>query len=245
LAVAGDTAVTTHPHAVVVRINPLGEGFWRRLDGSLDFGLGITKANSEREFNFAIEVEHRSQKFETRVRFNSLFSTQEGSDDTNRHVAEMHISRLLAQRWLWAVVGQFQRNDELQLELRSLGGVVFGRYLVHSNRTTLNTMAGLAVNSERFTGEEASENVEAIISVQFQKFTFDDLDTDITAATIVAFDLSDAGRVRIDLNASVRREILKDFYLSINFFENFDSRPPVTDVERNDYGLLTSFGWSF
>ena len=57
--------------------------------------------------------------------------------------------------------------------------------------------------------------------------------------------LTQTGRVRIDFDCRVRREILKDFYFSISFFDNYDSDPGVVDAERNDYGLVSSFGWAF
>ena len=43
----------------------------------------------------------------------------------------------------------------------------------------------------------------------------------------------------------VRREIFSDFYWNISFFDDYDSDPASVEAERNDYGLVSSFGWTF
>ena len=88
-------------------------------------------------------------------------------------------------------------------------------------------------------------NAEALAVVQFQKFTFNDPETDVSATLLILPNLTDTGRVRLELDTRVRREILSDFYWSISFFDSFDSDPPSAGVERNDYGFISSFGWSF
>jgi len=39
-------------------------------------------------------------------------------------------------------------------------------------------------------------------------------------------------------------ELVKDLYLGIRLYENFDSKPPV-NAPRNDLGITTSLGWKF
>ncbi len=57
--------------------------------------------------------------------------------------------------------------------------------------------------------------------------------------------LSDSGRVRVEFRSRLRREIVKDFFLSLSLYDSYDSDPPVIGVERNDWGLTSSLGWSF
>jgi hypothetical protein len=45
--------------------------------------------------------------------------------------------------------------------------------------------------------------------------------------------------------AAVRRELWKDFFVGLNMFDTFDSRPPSPGADRNDVGVVTSIGWSF
>jgi len=246
LSVAGDTGTTVHGHASVVRITPMGDSWWSRVDGSLDLGFSFTKANEARQLTLSGEGTHRAERFGTRVTFSSLLTSQEGIDNTSRQVIGIQIQRFLPRRWLLAVLSQFQQNEELQLDLRSTFGAGAGRYLIQTNRTILSLLGGVSFTRERFTGPEpGASNAEALSILQFQTFTFDDPETDISATLVVIPSLTEAGRIRIDLDTRIRREILKDFYWNIGFFDNYDSEPPAAIAERNDYGLISSFGWTF
>jgi hypothetical protein len=57
--------------------------------------------------------------------------------------------------------------------------------------------------------------------------------------------LTDPGRVRAELDAKVRYELFKDFFLGLYFFDSFDSRSPGGGGSQNDFGTTLSLGWSF
>ena len=246
LAVVGEDGVTRHDHIAVVRITQMQEGWWGRVDGSLDLGFSFTKANEARQWNLSGDAVRRTERLGFTTTFSSLNTAQEGVESTSRQALGFRLDRYLPRRWLVAAVAQFQQNEELQLKLRSVFGGAVGRYLVQSNRTVLSVLGGGALTRERFSEPGSTEsNAEALAIVDFKTFTFDDPETDISATLVVIPSLTEAGRVRVDFDSRVRREILKDFYFSISFFDNFDSRPPVAGLERNDYGLISSFGWAF
>ncbi len=246
LSVAGDTGTTVHDHLMVVRITPMGDGWWGRFDGSLDVGFSFTKANKARQWSLAGGASRRGERLGLDFNFSSLFTSQEGIEDTSRQVLGLQIQRFLPRRWLVAVLSQFQQNEELQLDLRSVVGGGAGRYLVQSNRTLLSVLGGVTFTRERFSGPNPGEsNAEALVILDFQTFRFDDPETDIGATLTLVPSLTEAGRRRVDLDSRIRREILKDFYWNISFFDNYDSSPGVVDAERNDYGLVSSFGWTF
>jgi len=246
LLVVGDTETTMHDLQTVVRITPMGDGWWGRFDGSLDVGFSFTKANEARQLSLAGDATRRGERLGLTLNVSSLFTSQEGVENTSRQVVDLQIQRYLPRRWLVAVLIQFQQNEELQLDLRSTLGAGGGRYLIQSNRTILSLLGGMSFTRENFTGPEPGEsNAEALAILDFQTFTFDDPETDISARLSVVPSLTQAGRVRIDFDSRVRREILKDFYFSLTFFDNYDSDPGLVDAERNDYGLISSFGWAF
>ena len=43
----------------------------------------------------------------------------------------------------------------------------------------------------------------------------------------------------------MRRELVKDFYFNLTLFDSFDSEIPVEGAEENDWGVITSIGWTF
>lgn len=56
--------------------------------------------------------------------------------------------------------------------------------------------------------------------------------------------LSDLGRIRLDSKASVKYELIKNLYLNLSFYLNYDSNPP-RPTSKSDYGSYASVGWSF
>ena len=196
--------------------------------------------------SLAGDATRRGERLGLTLNVSSLLTSQEGVENTSRQVVDLQIQRYLPRRWLVAVLTQFQQNEELQLDLRSTLGAGGGRYLIQSNRTILSLPGGMSFTREKFTGPETGEsNAEALAILDFQTFTFDDPETDISARLSVVPSLTQAGRVRIDFDSRVRREILKDFYFSLSFFDNYGSEPGLVDAERNDYGFISSFGWTF
>ena len=53
------------------------------------------------------------------------------------------------------------------------------------------------------------------------------------------------GRQRLQVDASVKRELWKDFFVGANFYNTYDSRPPNPAADTNDVGLVLSIGWSY
>ncbi|MEE8366882.1 MAG: hypothetical protein V3S30_01060 [Thermoanaerobaculia bacterium] len=64
-------------------------------------------------------------------------------------------------------------------------------------------------------------------------------------ALIVFPSLTESGRVRMEFDASLRREVVKDFYFNLTLFDSFDNEIPVEGAEKNDWGVITSIGWAF
>jgi hypothetical protein len=104
---------------------------------------------------------------------------------------------------------------------------------------------GLAVNKERGVDVEPTENVEGLFVFQMSYFTYDRPKTNLDVGLQYYPSFSDFGRNRIQLDASVKRELWKDFYAGITLYDSFDSRPPNPDADRNDVGVVASLGWSY
>jgi hypothetical protein len=66
----------------------------------------------------------------------------------------------------------------------------------------------------------------------------------INAAASVLPSFTVSGRVRVEATASVKREIVKDFFVGLNGVESFDSAPSE-GAQRNDWNAYLSIGWSF
>jgi hypothetical protein len=57
--------------------------------------------------------------------------------------------------------------------------------------------------------------------------------------------LNDQGRWRISFTTNLTQEILNLLYLRIGVVEEYDSNPPSSDANKNDFRITTSIGWTY
>ena len=237
------TTIRSHEVAFVKEINP---GFWGKLDGGIDFGASYTQADNQLDYSLNAEAAYTGRTNHARISLSSLLKLRDESATTNRQVIAIQWQRPLRwRRWFGIAVGNFEHNDELDLDLRALGGYGVGRYLAQTNRWTWSAYALGTYSHEVFTdSEEGNNNLEAGFGTDFQVFTFGDHDTDISTRFVVLPSITTPGRVRLSLNARLRREFFSDFYTALDLFETHDSDPP-TGAKKNDLGFTISLGWSY
>jgi len=153
--------------------------------------------------------------------------------------------RYVSQRWFLSGVGRFETNESVGIKLRSQVGGAVGPRLVNSNRAQLAIGAGIAVNNEQGVDVEPTQNVEALLMFRTSYFTYDRPKTNIDVSVQYYPSLSNVGRQRLQLDAGVRRELLKDFFVAVSMYNTYDNRPPNPSADTNDVGVVTSLGWSY
>ena len=141
--------------------------------------------------------------------------------------------------------GRFETNESLGLELRSQVGAAIGPRLVNTNRAQLAIGAGLAFNDERGVDVEPTQNVEALLMFHTSYFTYDRPKTNLDINLQYYPSLSNPGRQRVQLDAGVKRELLKDFFVALTVYNSYNSRPPNPAADQNDVGVVLSIGWSY
>ena len=112
----------------VVRIYPIGLGFWSRVDGKLNASLGFQRANKLRSFGIDIDAKHRTELRLTEVVTSTYFQSQESATNTSRNSIALSQLRFLQQRWLLTAAGQLEQNEELDLGAAWPGGAGGGRF---------------------------------------------------------------------------------------------------------------------
>lgn len=245
IAVAGGDLVEL-PTQDVTLIAQIGRSFWSKIDGSIDTGFSYTKSSGVAQLNFNSDTMYRAPG--RTIRLTASFTqtdtgAEEGSDD--RGALEASYVRDLGQRWLALGLGRFETNESLGLELRSQLAGALGVRHVNTNKAVSAIGAGLAVNNEQGVDVESTGNVEALALYRASYFTYDRPRTNLDLTVQYYASLSDIGRHRVQFDAGARRELLKDFFLSLSLYDSFDSRPPSPDAANNDVGIVTSIGWSY
>lgn len=240
--------MTTNDEAVelmdIVRLAPIEAGFWKRLDGSMDFGFSFAQADSLTQWTFNSTIQRRTPKYLNLIVLTSQETIDESENRQSRNSGTYQVQRFLGNRWFFAPAIQLSQNEQLGLIFRSVATGAAGRYLLQSNRTILTVLGGVTYTAEHFSGESTDNRSEAVGGVRWDWFTFGDHETDLTTGLQVYENLGGASRTRFELNTSFRIKFYKDFYWSANVYESFDSSPPEGQ-KKNDSSVAITLGWTF
>jgi putative salt-induced outer membrane protein YdiY len=233
------------PSATVVNIDSRKPTFWRQLQGAIDMGYSFTSGNSQSTLNLDTSAAYKTAGWEGATSFDSTFNGQSGSSKTNREDVQLAVAKFLNRNSFVVALSDFLHSSQQDLTLRTTLGGGYGRYLIRTTNSNLAWIGGAVYTHESFdtsNGQPSDQNMEAVAGLQYSfiRFNVGELDSKLQ----VFPGLTDAGRVRLKTNNSLTINLRNNFHLAFTFWDNFDSRPPMT-AKRNELGISTGVGWSF
>jgi hypothetical protein len=245
LAVTTANGTVLLPMAEVTSITPIGRSFWRKLDGTFDVGFSYTQSSGIAQLNLNSDTLFRRPA--SQFRFRASFTQTETDDSTqdDRGAVEASYLRYPWKRWFLTTAGRFESNESLGIVLRSQAAGAVGPRLINSNRTELVVGGGIVVNREAGVDVEPTTNLEGLATVRMWFVTYDRPQTNLDVGVAYYPSISDSGRYRLQIDTSAKREIWSDFFVSVNFYDTFDSEPPNPDANSNDVGVVLSIGWTY
>jgi len=218
----------------------------QRLDGSIDLGFNYAKSNSALQFNFNSSITYRKPKAELNFKLNSVITDNATDSISRKQDATLDFYRKLKNRNYVNSLFGWQQNTELGLQNRFILPVVAGKILLNNNHQRLLTGAGLSYNLEESNGSTSySSSLEGMLIISFKEFKYSTPKLSIDTRLAIFPGLSDWGRVRMGFNLSTKVEIFKDFNVGLNFYDDFDNRPPAGASSKNDYGINFTIGYEF
>jgi len=244
--VTGTTTSEVIPDKEVVEIHQTDTTFWQNLHGGLDAGLNYSKQQNRTQYNFNTNARFERTKWLASANYQSSFSGGGNLSDL-RNDLQLNITRqLLSPRNFYLGLADFLQSNEQQLDLRTTFGGGIGHVFSYTNNVFIAAFVGADWNREQYsavaTVGRTGESAEAVVGTQVNFFRFKT--TNILADARVYPSLTDTGRVRFDLNTSVKLRLAKDLYWKAGFYLNSDSRPP-DNLPKTDYGSTSSLGWTF
>jgi putative salt-induced outer membrane protein YdiY len=233
------------PQVDVIRIVPAEPGFFKRLEGSIDFGFSYTSGNEQYQTQLTATTTYRTGDHSFTTSVDSAFSGQPDADSTTRNQFTFDYRRQLTPRWYAGGIFDLLQSDQQSLKLRTSAGGLVGRNLLQTEHSRLSVFGGLVGTRENYStsiGEPNNTSADALAGVDFTTFRFKT--TDIRSRINLFPSLTTPGRMRLQATSDLRIKIVKDLYWGFHLYENFDSKPPVR-ADRNDLGVSTSLGWKF
>jgi hypothetical protein len=197
------------------------------------------------QLDFDAELNYRRPKFEASVTADAVFTRQPEAEDTQRGSLALSYARLFTNRNRFFTQATLEQNRALGFERRTslVGG--WSRFLVRNDRNELLGGAGLSVNREKPVEGETTTNLEAAFGFDYANFAYDYPNTDIQIGATAYLGLNQWGRFRLESNASLKRELFRDFYFGLKGYASFDSDPATEGAARDDWGISLSLGYSF
>ena len=249
-----DKSATFAPENVV-RISQIEDTFWDRLKGSFTFGYSYTKASDIAQGNLGFRATHRTEIRSFSLDGSTIITGNEEDQNTQRSTLRFEATRFRKNRWFSSYLFGLESNDELGLNLRSSVGAGLGRYLIQSNTSELALLGGAVGTVEdlnpvddsagTFSGESSKKNLEGLLGIQYDRYIFDDPTVDISSRLTVFPSITESGRLRAQFDINLRWELISDLFWDLNFYNTYDSDPAAGSQSTNDYGVVTSLGWSF
>ena len=249
-----DSSTIDIPMNKVVYIAPVKRNKWLRIYGYLDAGFSYTKSSDVRQYNLGGQIGYRADDYDFMVEVNSINTFQGDIDRTTiKQDITLSATRYLPKKFIVPFYAAFEENSELGIDLRTILGLGIGNEVLQRQRHRISITAMPIFNNEQYTqtNENASEqsqdqtSVEAAFALNWRAFNFSlpELDFNLTASYFR--NVNEGNRDRFNLNASLSYEIIDDFFITITFYDNFDSRPPSNTASTNDWGTTTKLRYSF
>ena len=232
--------------ALVVHMTPIEAAGIERVDGDITAGYNFAKASEVEQFQFGLEFDVRTETRIFGLSADAVTSDSADNESSQRQSLDLEYTRLWPNRWLSGAVVRLDRNDELDLDLRTSIGIGGGRIVRQTNSQQLQLTGGVQLSRENVSGLESDKDtVEAFFGINWDWFRYDTPELDLSTNLQVIPNLTDSGRVRAEFDIKLRWEIVSDLFWQLTLYDSFDSDPIVVDAEKNDYGITTSLGWEF
>jgi hypothetical protein len=240
-------ANTTLPHESVIEISELGSTFLKRLSGNISVGTSFTQSNAQKNLTVQSGLSYQSQQHIFTLTSDSQFASQEKTNDTNETTAKTAYFRQLHRSdWYGGAIANFLSSSEQKIALQSTLGAALAKHLIFTNRTNLSVIGGIGYTVQRDASGAIStghtHSADSAFSAQFSTFRFDT--TTFNTTFWVYPSLTSPGHVRTTLNQDIYYKFSNNLYVSVSFYDNYDTQP-VVGAPANNMGASTAVGWSF
>ena len=237
------------PIKEIVEFVPIRHKFWNKFYGSLDLGVSFYKSTKTLQYYLNTEVNYEARKDLITLDMNLLYSNQKFEDSlriTINNNIGLGYTHFFTGRW-WGGTGvKYQANTELALAHRIQLSLEGGYDIVHSNPVRLYIMAGILANREKPTDSlPESSNMEGLLSTKFTWHKFSHPEINISSNFDFYPSLTIEGRLRLEYDLTAKYELFNDFYLSLTFYESYDSKPTAGGPALNDWNVVFSIGYTF
>jgi len=230
----------------IVELFPIKKNFWLRTSGNFSLGGNYTKSSKILQLNFTGSLNYRTKKRYVEAGWNNQVTIQNDSIISEKQSNTMSYRRYFKNHYSFQGQLGASSNQELNLKSRIYLNLTAGKDFIHTYRSVFYTGLGLSGNSEIADYSNSnSYNLEGVLMINYEFYKRTDPQINITTTfdTYPSFTIN--GRWRFDASLNARIEVFTDFYLGVNIYNNFDNNTNLAADKHNDWGINTTFSYSF
>lgn len=225
---------------------PFEKSFAQRFSGNVGLGYSYTRSSGFGRLNFDGTLNYVSEKKEISLSASGIYTMTDTSFTRDNENVSLLMNNYFSPTSFTTLLGNYQRNLELGLQRRYQEGFAVGNKFITSKNIYAWARGGLVLNQEKSTeGNFSGTLAEMFGQLQFNFFRFTKPEVHFDLTESFYYSLSESGRFRNDGSTNLKWEIINDLDLSLNFYSNYDSRPPGEEGKNFDFGITFGVNYSF
>jgi len=222
----------------------VNQSFFSQLNGSFSTGFSFTKSSDIGQFSLSSTVFYMTRYWDYQLSLSMNGTLDSTGYSRDREDASFFTAYTFSPTWFAAVNLAYQRNLELDIARRYQQMIGGGNKLMVRQYSQLYAVTGLVFNQEKSTtGEHSGLLLEIPIVLKFNFFKYSQPNIQISSSQTVFFGITQKGRIRFSGNTSFSWQLIRDFYLTINPYTNFDNQS--SETSDFDYGVSVSVSYKF
>ncbi|HTE23304.1 DUF481 domain-containing protein [Flavitalea sp.] len=217
-----------------------------RFSGSVGLGYTYTKSSGFGRLNFDAKIKYTSKKAELSLATLGIYTIYDSLLSREKEEVSIKYNYYFIRKWFATAFVVYQRNLELGLERRYQEGLGIGNKFITSKHVYSWARSGVVINQERGTDDiNSGVLTELFGQLEINFFRFAKPKINVLLAENFYYSLSQTGRFRNDGSLNVTWEIFKDFNLSLEPYNNYDSKPPISGGDKFDFGIVFGINYKF
>ncbi|HEY5746151.1 MAG TPA: DUF481 domain-containing protein [Chryseolinea sp.] len=229
----------------IVEMSYYGKTWKSRITGNASSGFTYTKSSQIGRLNMDGLLRYNTSKNQTQLQGSMIMTYDSVDVGVERANVDMSYGYAFGTEWAAIVLVRYQRNVELGLDRRWQEAIGIARRFMTNKTQQASVVPGIAVNQERNLEGTESSTAEALLQLNYDLYSFISPNLTINFAETGYVSLTESNRIRSDGDISFDYELIKDFYINLQFFHNYDSRSPATDKPNVDYGFVAGLRVKF
>lgn len=219
-------------------------GWLRHWEGQAQLGYNITRGNSDSDnLALAFRPQRSTEKDRIQAEYQLIYSKQEDSQVNSLQEGSLRYDRFLdSDRVFIFALGGFDTNRQQQLKLRSRQGGGFGYTFRTAEKTSLTIYGGVTAVQEKFEGLNRDNQVQGLAGFEFSRELLADGSFHAQTEYEPRFNES---RYLLRWDAQLQFPLFRNLIFGVEVFDKFNSNPQSVGTKKNDFGILSTFGWKF